>query len=217
MKQSNLVAIGLRAKTARAIAVVLGGTADAPVVLTKTEIRLADPKIPATAQPYHEVMDLPWEDSQRLVRKYANAIEKIARKALAQIVKELRSKGMQISGVGIVGAGDRDLTRIGNSHIRAHAAEGILFRQVLDQAAESNGLEWRTFPDRQFDQIAAAELRARHMAVKQKLNDMGRLLAPPWRADEKQAATAAWLVLHRRQKYRESVISRSQIIDLRHG
>ena len=57
---SNPVAIGLRAKTARAIVVVLGGSADSPVVLLKSEIRLVDPKVPGTAQPYHEVMDLPW-------------------------------------------------------------------------------------------------------------------------------------------------------------
>src|SRR5437763_12041254 len=78
MKRSNLVAIGLRAKTARAIAVVLGGSIDSPVVATKTEFKLADPKIPATAQPYHEVMDLPWDESQIAVRTSAARIEAIA-------------------------------------------------------------------------------------------------------------------------------------------
>lgn len=194
---SNLVSIGLRAKTARAIAVVLGGSVDIPIVLVKTEIKLADPKIPATAQPYHQVMDLPWQESEREVRKYARAIEAIARKALAQMIKEQRAKGMQVSGVGIVGAKDRDLARIGNPHIRAHAAEGILFRHVLDLAAEANGLKWRAFVDRQFDEITSAELGSQSAMVKRKMNDMGRGLAPPWRADEKQAATAAWLVLHR--------------------
>src|SRR6266850_3381156 len=101
MKKSNLVSIGLRAKTARAIAVVLGGTTDAPLVLTKLEISLADPKIPATAQPYHEVMDLPWTESQRAVRKSAVAIEAIARKALARLIKELQASGLRVSGVGI--------------------------------------------------------------------------------------------------------------------
>src|SRR5882672_3402070 len=147
MKESNIVCIGLRAKTARAIAVVLGGSSDSPRVLTKLEIRLADPKIPATGQPYHEVMDLPWEESQKAVRKSAAAIEVIARKALAQLIKELRSEGFKVSGAGIVGAKDRDLARIGNYHIRAHAAEGLLFRRALDLAADANGLRRRAFPD----------------------------------------------------------------------
>lgn len=196
MKKSNLVSIGLRAKTGRAIAVVLGGTTDAPLVLTKLEISLADPKVPATAQPYHEVMDLPWEESQKAVRKSAAAIEAIARKTLAGLIKELQSQGMKVSGAGIVGAKDRDLARIGNYHIRAHAAEGVLFRQVLDLAADANGLKRRTFSDRELDQTAATELGAEAEGVKRKLNDLRHTVAPPWRADEKQAATAAWLVLH---------------------
>lgn len=193
---SKLVSIGLRAKTARAIAVVLGGTIDSPIVLAKTEIKLADPKIPATAQPYHEVMDLAWTDSQREVRKYTRAIERVAKTALAKMIKEQQANGMRIFGVGIVGAPDRELARIGNPHIRAHAAEGILFRHVLDLAAEANGLKWRTFADRQFDQILHAELGAGAARLKRKIDRLGQDLAPPWRLDEKQAATAAWLVLH---------------------
>ena len=200
MKKSNLVSIGLRARTARAIVVVLGGTIDAPLVLRKLEITLADAKIPATAQPYHEVMELEWEESQKAVRESATAIEATARKALTRLIKELEADGMRVCGVGIVGAKDRDLSRIGNYHIRAHAAEGVLFRRVLDLAADANGLRRRTFSDRELDQIAATELGAESAGVKRKLNDLRRTLAPPWRAYEKQAATAAWLVLHGRRK-----------------
>ena len=204
MKKSNLVSIGLRAKTARAIAVVLGGPGDSPIVLKKFEMALADPRIAATAQPYHEVMELPWAESQQAVQKSARAIEAIARKALADLIKELQSAGMKVSGVGIVGARDKDLARIGNFHIRAHAAEGVLFRHVLDIAADANGVKRRTFPDREFAELVAVELGHESAALKQKLNDLGRSLPPPWRTDEKQAATAAWLVLHGRGKYRHS-------------
>jgi len=198
MNAANLVSIGLRAKTARAIAVVLGGSTDSPLVIKKFEIKLADPKMPATTQPYHEVMDLPWAESQKAVRKSARAIESIARKSLARLIKELESEGMKVSGVGIVGARDRDLTRIGNYHIRAHAAEGILFRRVLDLAADANGIKRKTFPDREFDALAASALGPGSAAVKRKLIDLRRSVPPPWRTDEKQAATAAWLVLHGR-------------------
>ncbi|SRR6266498_864537 len=200
MKKSQIVSIGLRAKTARAIVVVLGGTIDAPMVITKLEIKLADPNFPATSQPYHEVMELPWDESQRAVRKSVTAIEAVTRKALARLIKELQSQGMKVCGAGIVGAKDRDLARIGNYHIRAHAAEGVLFRRVLDLAADANGLSRRTFPDREFEELSQTELGAQHAMVKGKLNELGRSLAPPWRTDEKQAATAAWLVLHRPRK-----------------
>ena len=196
--KDDVVTIGLRARTGRVIAVVLGGPIDSPQVISKSEIKLADPKVPATSQPYHEVMDLPWAESQLAVRKSAAAIEAIARKTLAGLIKELQSHGLKVYGAGIVGARDRDLARIGNYHIRAHAAEGLLFRRVLDLAADANGLKRRTFPDRELDQIATTELGLQSAILKRKLNDLGRLLDAPWRADEKQAATAAWLVLHRR-------------------
>lgn len=140
-------------------------------------------------------MDLPWEESQRAVRKYAAAIERTAQRALAELMDEQRSNGMKIAGAGIVGAPDRDLARIGNPHIRAHAAEGVLFRRVLDLAAQSDGLKWQVFSDRKFDEAMAARLGAQYARVKRTISELGRSIPPPWRADEKQAAMAAWLVL----------------------
>jgi hypothetical protein len=196
----NLVAIGLRAKTGRAIAVVVGGPADAPLVLAKTEIKLWDPKFPATGQPYHHVMDLPGDKWPQAVQKSARAIEKLAIKALATLVKEQAAAGREVREVATVGAKDRNLASIGNPHIRAHAAEGILFRRVLDDAARANKLPSRTFAEREFEEILKKELGAKSSAVKKKLDQAARALPPPWRADEKLAAMAAWLVLHWQQK-----------------
>jgi hypothetical protein len=192
----NSVAIGLRAKTGRAICVVIGGPSDHPTVVEKTELSLIDPKIPATFQPYHEVMELPWTESEKAVRKYVKAIEAVAHQAMKELVAELNLQSYKVSGVGIVGAADRDLARIGNFHIRAHAAEGLLFRSVLNQAAEAQGLKWRVFGDKDFDKRTTAELGSKASSVKQKITDMRKAVPAPWRTDEKQAALAAWLVLH---------------------
>jgi hypothetical protein len=196
MSASNLVAIGLRAKTGRAIAVVLGGTSDAPTVLAKTEIKLVDSRIPETAQPYHVGMELPWEQSQRKVQKFARAIEKIAKKAVADLVRQQTSSGNKVCGVGIVGAPNRDLARIGNFHIRAHAAEGVLFARVLNDAAEANGLPWQLISDKEFEKACAAKLGAKAARVRKQISELARTVPAPWRGDEKQAATAAWLMLH---------------------
>src|SRR5947207_12031814 len=101
MKKANRVAIGLRAKTARAIVVVLGGPKDSPVVISKFEIPLADAKVPATFQPYHAVMELPWTESQQAVKKSVRAIEAIARKELARLIKELAGDGLTTRAVGV--------------------------------------------------------------------------------------------------------------------
>ena len=192
----DLVAIGLRAKTGRAIVVVLGGPPESPIVLLKGDITLIDPRMPGTAQPYHQVMDLPWEQSERAVRKYATSIERVARQALTELIQQMRATNRKVAGVSVIGAPDRDLKRIGNPHIRAHAAEGVLFRRVLATGAEANGLKWHTFSDRNFDESAAVKLGAKYSRVKQRLGGLKVTVAPPWRNDEKQAAMAAWLVLH---------------------
>ena len=55
--------LGLRAKTGRAIAVVLAGTRQKPQFVARREISLVDAAIEATAQPYHAVMEMPWPEA----------------------------------------------------------------------------------------------------------------------------------------------------------
>jgi hypothetical protein len=192
---SEAVSIGLRAKTARAIAVVLAGPVDSPRVVRRVEVVLSDPAMPATSQPYHEVMDLPWERATVAVRKSAKKIESIASKALARLIGDAQGEGYAVRVVGIVGAGNRNLEKIGSTHIRAHAAEGVLFREVLEVAAAANKVRSRTFDQRSLDETAALELQLPIEKLKGCLGEMGRGAGSPWRADEKAAATAAWLAL----------------------
>ncbi len=195
MPKSNLVVVGLRAKTGRAIAVVLSGSKASPLVISKTEIKLTDPKIPETFQPYHEVMEMSWDQGQKAVRTFTRPVEVVTRKALAMMIKELRTAGFAVKNVGIVGSKDRDLARIGNYHIRAHAAEGILFRSVLELAATASGVKIPSFSDRELDGTAASELGIQSADLTRRLNELGKPLTPPWRTDEKQAAVAAWIML----------------------
>jgi hypothetical protein len=169
---------------------------ESPIVLLKTEIKLVDPKDPATAQPYHAVMDLPCPQWERAVNKHAKAIERVATKALAKLIEGLQANGHKVAGVAVIGAPDRDLVRIGNPHIRAHAAEGVLFRRVLELGASSNELRWQGFSDREFEKAAAGQLAAKYSNIKQSLDRLRQSVSPPWRTDEKQAAMAAWIVLH---------------------
>ena len=196
------VSIGLRAKTARAIAVVLAGGADSPRVLKRTELTLADPSVPATSYPYHEVMELPWAKAQIAVKDTLNLIEVIATTALTNLAREIEAGGLKVSRVGIVGAGARDLEKLGSAHIRAHAAEGVWFRRVLELAAEACGLPKRTFDERRLNETAALELKRSTTELALMLTDLGRPVGRPWRADEKAAAVAAWLALSSKERGR---------------
>jgi hypothetical protein len=191
----NFVVIGLKPRTGRAIAVVLGGSIAAPEFIRRTELTLTDPRLPATFQPYHEVMELPWKESEKRVQPFIRAIEKVASKALAQLVHELRAEGLNVAAIAITGTPDRDLSKIGNFHIRAHAAEGVLFRQVLEVAAKANKLSHRTFVEKGLQIQAAAELDCTVAKLNKSLNTLGRQAGPPWRAEQRIAATTAWLCL----------------------
>lgn len=177
------VALGFRARTGRAIAVAL---TDDNRVPWHGEISLADPSVAETGQPYHAVMALPWPESMRAAAPFVAAIERVAAHALEQLRNDLRADGMSVGAVGIVGSADRDLAKIGNPHIRAHAAEGILFRRVLESAARAARLRSRSFTEN--------EVKTEARSFQTRLKALGRSAGSPWRADEKAAAAAAWLV-----------------------
>jgi len=189
----TITAIGLRAKTARAIAVLISGTVDAPVALSRHELIFATPKTPATFQPYHEVMDEPWERAQALAKKSESMLVANAAKALRQLIDQADSASVVL--VGVVGAPDRQLQKIGSPHIRAHAAEGVLFRRILELAAKEIGVECRTYAEKDLQKQATAKLGVSEYAISQKLSEFGKVVGRPWRADEKAAAIGAWLAV----------------------
>jgi hypothetical protein len=164
-------------------------------VVRRLEFSVIDTASPETCQPYHEFLDLPWNQAHAAAQKLARKIERVATKALRRLVKDLRSEGFSVRGVGIVGAGERNLEKIGSAHIRAHAAEGVLFRSVLEVAAAANDLAARSFDERTLDQTVESESNWPLAKIKEQLGEMGRAAGSPWRADEKAASTAAWLVL----------------------
>jgi hypothetical protein len=188
----RIAGIGLRAKTGRAIGIVLAGPVDSPEFVTRRELRLTDPSVPDSGQPYHVVMELPWPEAQIAVRDLVKVVERSAVRALKEWIAELP---VEVRAVGIIGAPERKLEKIGNYHIRAHAAEGVLFRHALEVAAEKNDLPYRTVAEKSLDEVVSAELRRDHAET---MRALGQSAGRPWRADERAAATMALLALSAR-------------------
>src|SRR5262249_23714222 len=172
--------------------VTMAGNIREPEAVVRGEIALATPADEALFHPYHVVMDLPLERATALVAEVERRIADTAAAALNDLVAWLRHSGIEVKAVGVVGAPERNLASIGSPHIRAHAAEGVLFRRVLETAAEANGLRCERFPERDLDSLAASRLGVSVAAVKSHLARIGERLGPPWRADEKSAAMAGW-------------------------
>ena len=178
-------AVGFRTRTGRAVAVVLSRGDGAPAFVWRQEVSLVDPSL--EIGPYHTVMELPWSEAVVAVQPLVSEIEGIADNVLREIVADMRSRGLRVKSVGVVGSPPRDLARIGNPHIRAHAAEGTLFRRVLETAAKRLRIRCSGYTE---DEVAkAAKVSAAEM------KRIGAAAGRPWRVDERLAAMGAWAVL----------------------
>ncbi|MBI1940339.1 MAG: hypothetical protein HYS33_02390 [Acidobacteria bacterium] len=194
-QQETWAAIGLRVKSGRAIAVVLRGPAESPLVVWRERLRLADPGKPKTWQPFHAVIDLPWKEAVAATREAAREAQVAAAHALRELQKRLRDAGLELQSAGIVAGGTLDPAQIANPHIRAHAAEGRFFREAAERGAEACGLAWRTFAQKSLYAMAATEIGCTVESLKSRVTALGTTRIKPWRADEKEAALAAWVVL----------------------
>ena len=140
-------------------------------------------------------MHLAWPEAEAVARRTAAAVQRVASRELARLLREASSSGIALCGAGVVGSADRDLAKIGNYHIRAHAAEGILFRRALSAAAEAGGLRCRADSEKELYERAQTRLRRPEVELRRVVSELGRGVARPWRADEKTAALAAWLAM----------------------
>ncbi len=188
-------ALGLRSKSGRAILVAIGGPLDSPRLLLRTSISLTSEAVPATFQPYHQVMDLPWEEALVAVRATEALIEAGATATVRDLIRDLGAQGHLVAAAGVVGSPDRDLLRIGSRHVRTHAAEGILFRHVWEVAAGRNGISSHGYSDRDAEAFACERLAWPPARMKQALRTLGDAAGPPWRVDERLAAMGALLAL----------------------
>jgi hypothetical protein len=127
-------------------------------VLKRGELLLADSNEPDTWQPYHVVMDLPWDEAERAVQKTAHIVRVAGSKAIAEWARDARTLGFTLSSVGIVAGSLQDPSKIGSPHIRAHAAEGRLYREALERGADKLKLFRQCFAEDELYETAAAQL-----------------------------------------------------------
>jgi len=188
-------ALGLRVKTGRAIAVALAGPAAHPRFLFRREVLLCDPEVPESRQPYHGgIMPFVPASTQAAARG-RKAAERVAIAAARALAAELRLAGYRPAGMTLVVASNPDVSRIGSAHVRAHALEGILFREVLQAGARACRLPVRVFLERESLTRASTRLRRTPAQLQRLLAEFGTQAGRPWRTEEKSAALGAWIAL----------------------
>ncbi len=188
--------LGFRVKSGWAAAVLLAGPSDSPHVVDHGIVELADPAMPASRQPYHGGRGREERDGRKIARRVAG-IRRFARRSVADLIKRYRTAGHRLRGVAVVAGSDIEPERIGNPHIRAHAAEGKLFRTVLEDGARRAALPCLTVLERDLFAQAVEALGRPAPDLKRVVTSLGRgrVGRGGWRAEQKAATLAAWLVL----------------------
>ena len=187
-------AVGFRVKSGWAMAVLLSGPATAPRVIDRRRVDLSDPAVPEALQPYHPGLEIHGLRGERATAGLVAVVKRHAKTSLARLFRTYGASH-RLTGVGIVAGSVVDPASIANDHIRAHAEEGRLFRQVIEQAAGTARLKARVIVDKELYQRAATVLGLPAHRLKPLVAALSETVDGPWRAEEKTAALVAWIVL----------------------
>jgi hypothetical protein len=176
-------ALGFRAHSGWAALVAVAGTIEAPRVLERRRIIVADPELPGSKQPYHAAAELPLPRAEALVRSAVESSRALAVEVLSARIKALRSQGHEVVSCGVVLGSGKALPGLENilaSHALLHTAEGEMFRDVLVWAAKECGLP-----------VTGVREKSLDPASLERIGSLGKLIGPPWTQDQKYATVAA--------------------------
>jgi hypothetical protein len=187
-------ALGFRVKSGWAAVVLVGGPVEVPRLLHRGVVRLSDPAVPESKQPYHAKMGTLQTDETKIERS-RKVIATASHQSVTELMDGCRKDGVQVRRANLVVGSDIDPAKIANPHIRAHALEGRLFRTVLEDALRSHGMGCSAILERHAYEQAAKVLKKSEKELRQLLTQLGRTLDGPWRSDDKLAALAAWMAL----------------------
>lgn len=186
--------IGAADHYARAELVTLTARDGAPVLLDRRRVALLDERLPM-APYHHEALELERAAATELVARVRRSVDEHARAALEPLVKEHGAGALVLSASPYRRLPDA-LEDVLRSRALTNAADGMLYREALADAAARAGLEVRRVPRRSDPaELAARELGLESSDVAALVAELGRLAGPPWQKDHKWATAAALIVL----------------------
>ena len=182
------VAFGLKAHSGWA-ALVGVGERDGDVAMT--DRRRIELVLEAwQKQPYHAAEHLQPDAARDTVARGIEAARKGAVRELQAALARAGAQQHDVTACGVLVGNpmpDWSVDEILAVHFRMHKAEGVLFRDVLLQAAADCGLRPVAVPEKQ----SGVDRRLQHTIA-----TLGRSAGPPWGKDQKDAALAALIALN---------------------
>ena len=191
-------AIGFRVHSGWAAMVAVSVEKGLPVVLAKRKLLLVKTFSYTFRQPYHTAEKMLLADAAEFVRAVESESRGLALAGIRALQEELEKLDYKICGCSLLLASGRALPefeRILASHALIHTADGELFRDSVRHSCAHSKLPLKAIKERDLLATAASRLKKKPQFLNRYVAALGKSLGPPWTADEKMAALAAWLTL----------------------
>jgi hypothetical protein len=193
------IALGLRAHSGWAALVALGAPNGSLALVDRRRIELAEEADWHWAKaPYHAADGLEPDDARALVKRAIASSRRLAVRELRAAAKRARRDAHEIAACAVLSNDpmpDWSVAEILAVHFRMHKAEGVMFREALARAAEVCGLPLVAIREKDLAEEAERALGVPGARLTGTLAELGKTVGPPWGADQKQAALAAWIGL----------------------
>ena len=186
------VVFGLKAHSGWAALVVIGKQGSNFVFVDRRRLELVEEEW--AKQPYHAAEGAEPQEARAVVKRGIEAARRIARRELRAAVKREQNRGNEVAGCAVLVGNpmpDWTVEQILAVHFRMHQAEGVLFRDVLIEAAKACELKLLTLPEKTLVPEAEKLLRSPASELSQRVGALGKTAGPPWGKDQKDATLAA--------------------------
>ena len=189
-------AFGFKAHSGWAALVVLGIRGGNLEVLERSRVELVEEEW--AKQPYHAAEELKPAEARKVVKRGIDAAKRIALREMRNAVERTRESGFEVRNCGLVVGNPMpgwSVDEILAVHFRMHKAEGVLFRDVLAEAADACDLRLVAILEKQLLEHAQSALKTSASSLSQRVAALGKAVGPPWSRDQKEATLAAMIAL----------------------
>jgi hypothetical protein len=180
--------LGLRIKSGFTIAIVASGDARSWTILSRHHVALSDSAEPYSRFPFHPGLELEGRVAEETAKRALTTVKTTSKREIAALLKAEEP----LDGAVLVVGSLIDPAKIANPHMRAHASEGALFRDVVCTELDAHGLRHQNMLERDAYAFVAQRMKCDETQLRADVDQHGKKIVKPWRAEEKLAALAAY-------------------------
>lgn len=189
--------LGVRPKTGSAVLVAVTGAGPPVVLLRETAVFATGDHAPERFV-YHHAAELDLAAAEAFVERLRSDYAEAAANRLEQVAQALALQGYALGAAALACRApslQSPLAEIVRSHALIHAAEGAFWAEIWSTAAGRLGLSTPYIPQAQAVAALSERCGVDETEIGATLTAMARALGPPWAAEQRAAAAAAWAAL----------------------